>query len=165
MPTQAPRSPAATPRPRPETAPPGAHPDGPDVGDMGGIGSAWWAGTQEMSVPWEQRSVVRHRPAGALRLPGPDDPAPTAGRLLGMCAWAAALTMVGLAVAARAMVAMLTGHAPDWYEPTVIAAGLAGMALTAAAFLSVHRPWLPWVLLAAATVPLVINLAGTMAAF
>jgi hypothetical protein len=125
---------------------------------------AWWAGTSEAPLPWEARTAIRRRRPGGIRLPAPDDPAPGLGRMLGVCAWAAALGVVGLAVAARALVALLGDEAPGWYEPTVLAGGVAGLALTAAAFLAVHHAWLPWALLSAATVPLVVNLTATATA-
>jgi hypothetical protein len=126
--------------------------------------SVWWDATTELPLPWEARTAVRQRRPAGLRLPAPDDPAPATGRLLGVCAWAALLAVVGLAVAARALVALLAGGAPGWYEPTILAGGVAGIALTTAAFLAVHDRRLPWLLLAGATVPLAVNLASTAVA-
>ncbi|HWG98553.1 MAG TPA: hypothetical protein VNV66_04335 [Pilimelia sp.] len=99
-----------------------------------------------------------HGPEAPLRLPRPDDPAPRSGRMVAICGWAALLALVGLAVGARALFAVASGAAPDWYEPTVVTVGAVGAALTAAAFLAVQRTRLPFLLLAAATVPLVANL-------
>jgi hypothetical protein len=66
--------------------------------------------------------------------------------------WAAGLVLVGMAVAARAFVAlMFATHLPVYYEPALIVVGLAGIAATAAAFMTVHDRRLPWILLAAAT--------------
>jgi hypothetical protein len=135
-----------------------APPDHPDPG------WAWWDTTRETPLPWEARARMRQRRAAGLRLPAPDDPAPATGRMLGVCAWAALLGLVGLAVAGRALVAVLAGQAPTWYEPTVLLGCVLGIALTAAAYLTVHHAWLPWALLAAATVPLVVNLASTAVA-
>jgi hypothetical protein len=126
-------------------------------------GPAWWANARELPLPWEARAAVRLRRPG-FRLPAPDDPAPRTGRMLGVCAWAALLAVIGLAVAARALVALFAGHAPDWYEPTILLVGVTGITLTAAALLAVHHPWLPWIFLAGATVPLVANLAATATA-
>jgi hypothetical protein len=98
-----------------------------------------------------------------LRLPGPDDPAPDHRTMIGVCVWAAALGLLGLAVGGRAFAAVISGGTPGWYQPTVIAVGIVGMALTAAAYLAVHHPRLPWALLAAATVPLAANVAATVA--
>jgi hypothetical protein len=98
-----------------------------------------------------------------LRLPGPDDPAPDHRTMAGICVWAAALGLFGLAIGGRAFTALLAGGTPGWYEPTVIVVGVAGMALTAAAYLAVHHRRLPWALLSAATVPLGANLAATIA--
>ena len=126
--------------------------------------SVWSDRTVPLPVPWEARATVRQRRPVGLRLPAPDDPPPATGRMLGVCAWAALLGVVGLAVAARALVAVLAGTAPGWYEPTVLALGVVGIGLTAAAFLAVHHRGLPWLLLAAATVPLAVNLGCTAAA-
>jgi hypothetical protein len=127
-------------------------------------GWAWWAGTQEIPLPWELRNAVRQRRPGGLRLPAPDDPAPDTGRMLGVCCWAALLGIIGVAVAGRAMIAMLAGRAPHWYEHTMLGCGLVGIVLTATAFLAVHRPSLPWLLLTSATVPLLVSIASTMIA-
>jgi hypothetical protein len=99
-----------------------------------------------------------------LRMPGRHDPAPDPRRMATVCAWAAALGVIGLAVAGRAMVALMAGGSPDWYEPTVVAVGVAGMALTATAYLAVHRTRLPFALLGAATVPLGANMLVTVLA-
>jgi len=102
--------------------------------------------------------------APALRLPGPYDPAPDSRRMVGICAWAAVLGVIGTAIALRALAALITAAPPGWYEPTVVAVGVLGMALTAAAYLAVHHTWLPWALLGAATVPLAANLTATIVA-
>lgn len=99
-----------------------------------------------------------------MRLPGPDDPEPTPRRILGMCVWAAMLGLVGLAVGGRALVAVAYGDTPGWYEPTVITVGALGMVLTAAAFTAVQHRRLPWLLLGAATVPLLVNLVASVTA-
>jgi hypothetical protein len=85
-------------------------------------------------------------------------------RLAGMCTWASALAFVGLIVAGRALVAIVTGQAPGWFEPIVVSFGLIGIVLTIGSFLTVHRPLLPWLLLAYATVPLAINMTIAAAA-
>lgn len=92
------------------------------------------------------------RPAGRF------DPAPPPARLAGVCGWAAALVLLGLPVAGRAWVALLTGTAPGWFEPIVLTCGFGGILLTAAAFgATTHRSRLPWLLLTAASVALLVN--------
>jgi len=91
-----------------------------------------------------------------FRLPTEDDTPPPNARLLGMAFWAAACVFVGALPAGRLLIALLFG-APAWYPPTAIAIGIAGTAMVAAAFGSVHRPHLPWNLLAVATVLLAAN--------
>ena len=67
-------------------------------------------------------------------------PRGTSRQILGVCGWATALGLVGLAAGVRGLVAIVAGMAPDWYEPTLAGVGLGGIALTMVAFLSVrHR--------------------------
>jgi hypothetical protein len=107
---------------------------------------------------------LRRQPMPAITMPGPHDPPPDTHRMIGICAWAAVLGLIGLAIAGRALVALVMSAPPGWYEPTVVLVGLLGMGLTAAAYLAVYHPRLPWALLGAATVPLVANLAVTIVA-
>lgn len=83
--------------------------------------------------------------------------------MFAVSAWATVLTVAGLAVAARAALALLIGDPPPWYEPTLVACGVAGVGLTAGAFLAIHRAWLAWLLLVAAIGPLVIGVLATRA--
>lgn len=91
-------------------------------------------------------------------------PRGTSRQILGVCGWATALGLIGLATGLRGLVAIVAGAAPDWYEPTMAAVGLGGVALTMVAFLSVRHPRLPWIMLSLATLPLAVNLALTLAA-
>lgn len=111
--------------------------------------------------------VVRPRPrtgplttrlSAWLRVPSRYDPAPAAHRLVGLAAWAALLGVIGLAVALRALLAVVTGVAPGWFKPAVLAIGVLGIALTVAGFMAVHQRHLPWVLLGAASATLAVNL-------
>ncbi|WP_250000936.1 hypothetical protein [Actinoplanes sp. M2I2] len=104
-------------------------------------------------------------PAGAgldgdevlFRFPAPDDPAPSTARLLTMAGGAALLGFVTLGVGARAFATVL-GGAPFWYVPTLALFALLSLALTVGAFLSIHRAFLPWVLLVCATGPLAVGI-------
>jgi len=114
----------------------------------------------------DARPRVAPRPAAApatpfFRIPSTGDPTPPAGRIVAMCGWAAALGLVGVFLAIRALVA-LVGSVPGWYEPVVTADGVVGIALTVAAFLAVHREKLPWYLLSAATATLGVNLIAVL---
>lgn len=102
------------------------------------------------------------RTTAPLRLPGRHDPAPHPVRLAGICVWAAGLALLGLPVAGRSSVAILAGVAPGWFEPTVVTVGLLGIVSTGAGFAAIHRRWLPWLLLAAATGLLAVNLLLTL---
>jgi hypothetical protein len=70
---------------------------------------------------------------------------------------------VALGSAVRGLISVLAGSAPIWYEPTLAGSGVATIALTAAALLSIQHPRLPWVMLGLATVPLAMNVGVTMA--
>jgi len=107
------------------------------------------------------------RPSGAepdalFRFPSADDPSPGTIRVLCMSLYAAGLGFGGVGVGMRSFVSVLGGGVPGWYVPVLAVAGLLSVVLAVGAFLSVHRPVLPWALLAAAAVPLAgdIALAG-----
>ena len=91
-----------------------------------------------------------------FRLNNEQDVPPPNARLLGMAFWSAACVFIGALPAGRLLIALLFG-APDWYPPTAIAIGIAGIVTVAAAFGAVHRAYLPWSLLAVATVLLAAN--------
>jgi hypothetical protein len=89
-----------------------------------------------------------------------EEPAPTPGRLAGLCAWAALLGLVGVVVGIRGLVAILI-KAPQWYEPTLIVLGLSGIALAVVAFLTVHYRHVPWFFLALSTGVLLASIVAT----
>lgn len=103
--------------------------------------------------------------ASVFRLPGTHDPSPDNGQLIGICAWAMGLGVVGLLIALRGLVGIVSGHAPNWYEPALIGTGLAGILFTVLAFLTIQRRYVPWIMLAVATIPLGVNIGLTVAAF
>lgn len=98
-----------------------------------------------------------------FHLPTTADPTPSQARLVGMCGWAAVLGLVGVLVGARAFMALFDPM-PGWFEPVVIAQGVAGIACTIGAFLAVHRRELPWLLLGLATAALLSTLTLTLVA-
>jgi hypothetical protein len=71
---------------------------------------------------------------------------PTAQRLVGLCTWAALVGFLGVAVGVRGLLAIIV-KAPHWYEPSLVALGLGGIALTVVAFLTVHHRVVPWLFL------------------
>lgn len=89
-----------------------------------------------------------------FRFPAADDPDPGTARLLGMSIYATLLGLAGLGVGARGLVSSIGGGVPGWYVPSLGIGGMLSVALSVAAFLSIHRPMLPWMLLFAAAVPL-----------
>ncbi|MGK5681103.1 hypothetical protein [Actinoplanes sp. URMC 104] len=90
-----------------------------------------------------------------FRFPAPDDPAPSQTRVLTMAMCGAALGFSAVGVGVRALVTVW-GGVPFWYVPTLVLFALLSVAFAVGAFLSVHRPVLPWLLLAGATCPMVI---------
>jgi hypothetical protein len=99
---------------------------------------------------------LRQQLPGAFRLPTEDDPAPEPRHLAGVCLWAAALGLGGMAVALRAFVGLIAQYR-GWYAPSVIVIGLIGLACTIGAFAGVHHRRLPFALLGAASVSLLIG--------
>jgi hypothetical protein len=89
-----------------------------------------------------------------FRFPAADDPAPGTRRLLSMSLYASALGLAGVGVGVRGFVSVLSGTAPGFYVPVLALLGLLSVALMVGAFLSIHRRVLPYLLLAAAAVPL-----------
>jgi hypothetical protein len=125
-----------------------------------------WAGRWiKVNTPlWtpRQTSIPTPRRTPLVRLPRAEDPIPPVRRVAALAAWAAALGLVGFAVAGRAFVGMLLrSDEPGWYQPWLVVDGLAGIGLTAAAFALVNRGRLPWVCLAGATAALVTALVLT----
>jgi hypothetical protein len=88
-----------------------------------------------------------------FRFPAAGDPAPSTLRLLGMSLYSAALGLSGIGVGARGLLTAL-GGTPFWFMPGLSLLGLLSVAATVGAFLSIHRPTLPWLLLLGATVPM-----------
>jgi hypothetical protein len=84
---------------------------------------------------------------------------------MGVCGWAAVLGGIGLVLGIRGLIGVLSNEAPGWYEPSIVAAGLAGIGLTVAAFLTVHRRRVPWLLLGMSSVSLIAGMILTSAAF
>jgi hypothetical protein len=109
----------------------------------------------------EMPTQLRTRPYAMLRLPGAWDPAPQAPRMIGMCAWATTLGLIGLAVAIRALLIIISAAPPWWFEPAVVSTGLVGIGLAAGAFMAVHRRRLPWLMLTAATAMLILTVTLT----
>ncbi|WP_432831257.1 hypothetical protein [Dactylosporangium sp. CA-092794] len=101
------------------------------------------------------RRIGRQLP-DAFRLPTEADPRPANRHIAAVCAWAAALGLGGMAVALRAFVGLIAQYR-GWYGPTVVTVGLLGLACTIGAFASVHRRRLPFALLGAASVSLLIG--------
>ena len=108
---------------------------------------------------WE-RTPAAYRPADRetlFRFPAADDPAPATARLLAMSLYAAGLGLSGVGVGVRALITVV-GGAPFWYVPVLTFLGLLSVTLAVGSFLSIHRPILPWLLLPAATVPLIVDI-------
>ena len=88
-----------------------------------------------------------------FRFPAADDPAPAPARLLGMSLYAAGLGLTGVGVGARGLLTALSGP-PIWFMPVLALLSLVSVGAAVGAFLSIHRPTLPWMLLLGASVPM-----------
>jgi len=88
-----------------------------------------------------------------FRFPAADDPAPRLRRLLCMSLYASALGLIGVGVGVRGFISVL-GGVSGWYVPVLSLLGLTSVALAVAAFLSIHRRLIPYLLMAAAAAPL-----------
>jgi hypothetical protein len=93
-------------------------------------------------------------PDALFRFPAADDPSPGTARVLAMSLYAAVLGLGGVGVGIRGLLSVLGGGVPGWYVPVLALAGLLSVVPAVGAFLSVHRPFLPWALMMAAAVPL-----------
>ena len=105
---------------------------------------------------WGQRERAPEltEPEALFRFPAADDPSPGTARVLAMSLYAAALGLGGVGVGVRGLMSVIGGGVPGWYVPVLALAGLLSVVPAVGAFLSVHRPLLPWALLMAAAVPL-----------
>ena len=88
-----------------------------------------------------------------FRFPAPDDPSPETSRLLAIALYSAVLGLAGVGIGVRAIVTVFGGTS-FWYVPALCIFGLMSVTLVIGSFLSIHRPALPWVLLAGATTTL-----------
>jgi hypothetical protein len=117
-------------------------------------------GSRRASQP---EPVAPARRGGAvLRRSATQFPGPPSGRMLALCAWATAIGILGLAVAAWALAAVATGATPSWYEPALAVVGTTAVVLTAGAFATVRWVRLPWLMLGLATVPALVNIGLTL---
>lgn len=105
------------------------------------------------------RPGLRTAVSSRFRLPGEDDPSPRSGRLLGLCAWAAAMAFLGLIPGGRLAFSLaLNLNLPPWYAPVSLTLGVLGVAAVAAGFFAIHRERLPVYLFTVATTLLLANL-------
>jgi hypothetical protein len=98
------------------------------------------------------KSVTAPRPVVSTR-PAPPD----SGRILAICGWAALLDLCGLVIGLRGVIALIASNPPDWYLPSLLISGAAGIAVTSAAFLTVRLRQVPWVLLLLGTAALITS--------
>lgn len=84
------------------------------------------------------------------------------GRLLAICGWATGLGVVALASGARGLALVLSGTAPQWYQPTVAILGLGGIALGGVALYDAARPAVRWTALALANLAVGVSTALTV---
>jgi hypothetical protein len=90
---------------------------------------------------------------------------PRLRQLMGVCGWAAVLGGLGLVIGIRGIIGIAAGNPPGWFEPTLAAVGMVGIALTIGAFLTVHRARVPWIMLGSSSLVLVVSMVLTSWAF
>ncbi len=141
------------------SGPDGPEPQVPDseVREADGLG---------LPFAWEHGphgQVTRER-NHRFRFPAADDTGPGQRRLLAMALYTAMLGLAALAVTVRGVIAIMTDSAPSWFQPAFAGAGLVGFASVVGAFMSIHRPRMPWLLLGFAAIPLAVNVLTTKSA-
>ena len=121
------------------------------------------AGKKEAGIPrpagtTEGVSTV----TGVFRRPViPRQRSPKLRSLAGLATWAAGLGLGGLVMGIRGLLIIIATKPPHWYEPTMIAMGLVGIALTVGAFLTVQYRYLPWALLGLSSADLLASMIIT----
>jgi hypothetical protein len=123
-------------------------------------------GTDTVDAPVESTDswLATHTIAPAIRVPR-SDPGPRLRHIAVACGWAALLGVIGLAIAVRGFIGIQVGDAASWYEPAILITGGAGIGATVAAFLTVSRRRVPWILLGVASAALVVGMILTISAF
>jgi len=105
-------------------------------------------------------------PAGLARVTlamRPDTKQPPApGRLVGLCAWAAVIGLIGLVLAIRSAFAIISG-APGWFAPIAAIVGLIGFSSTLGAFVTARWRIAPWALLGVASLTIIVALILVLA--
>jgi hypothetical protein len=105
-------------------------------------------------------------PAGLARVTlamRPDTKQPPApGRLVGLCAWAAVIGLIGLVLAIRSAFAIISG-APGWFAPIAAIVGLIGFSSTLGAFITARWRVAPWALLGVASLTIIVALILVLA--
>jgi hypothetical protein len=91
----------------------------------------------------------------AMRPETKQPPAP--GRLVGLCAWAAVIGIIGLVLAIRSAFAIISG-APGWFAPLAAIVGLIGFSSTLGAFVTARWRIAPWALLGVASLTIIVAL-------
>jgi len=92
-------------------------------------------------------------------------PEPRLRQLMGVCGWAAVLGGVGLVIGIRGFIGVLADEPPTWYEPSMMAVGVIGIALTVGAFLTVQFRTTPWIMLSSSSIALIVAMSLTANAF
>lgn len=90
----------------------------------------------------------------AMRTPAESLP-PAPRRLVGLCSWAAAVGILGVIIAIRAVVATIIGTSA-WFPITAGAVGLIGVVATMGSFVTARREHTPWALLSIASLTLIV---------
>ncbi len=85
--------------------------------------------------------------ARAMREPVPTRQKPSTRRLLTLCLVAAVLSFVGLFLGIRGWIGLVMHKTESWFLPAIVLIGVLGVLTAAAGFLTVHRRYVPWVMI------------------
>jgi hypothetical protein len=96
----------------------------------------------------------------AMRPETKEPPAP--GRLVGLCAWAAVIGIIGLVLGIRSAFAIISG-APGWFAAIAPIVGLVGFTSTLGAFVTARWRTAPWALLGVASLTIIVALILVLA--
>lgn len=96
-----------------------------------------------------------------LRMPGTWETEVRLRRLVGVCAWALLLGLVGMVLGARVLFGIFT-EMPWWYVTLLFALGVPGVLSTVGAFLTLHKGQLPWKLMGIASAAEALTVIATM---
>ncbi|WP_203657815.1 hypothetical protein [Actinocatenispora rupis] len=111
-----------------------------------------------------RRDAVLGAQQQPVPLPAPSPGSPRMRQLAIAAIWALVLCVGGIGCGLWALIAIIAGATPGWFEPAIVVTGIVGLAFSAAAFPLVDRRGLPWLLLGLGTATLITGFILTAGA-